>query len=84
MRPPALDDAPSAGTLPASHVRVSFLRVYLIGYFLLAFAAFWTLWQSGILTRVPGIWIALAALAVVVLGVVLAIVSPTRSAAARG
>jgi hypothetical protein len=52
-----------------------FLTVYLVGYFVLLIGAAWALWQSGILSEIPGVWIAIAALIAVGLGIMLAVVS---------
>jgi drug/metabolite transporter (DMT)-like permease len=50
-----------------------FLKLYLFGYFILLFGAAWALWQSGILQEVPGVWIAIAAVIAVGLGIMLAV-----------
>jgi hypothetical protein len=52
-----------------------FLTIYLVGYFVLLIGAAWALWQSGILSEIPGVWIAIAALIAVGLGIMLAVVS---------
>ncbi len=52
-----------------------FLKLYLIGYFLLLLGAGWALFQSGILDQIPGVWIAIAALIAVGLGIMLAVAS---------
>lgn len=52
-----------------------FLKLYLIGYFILLFGATLALWQSGILQQIPGIWLAIAGVVVVGLGIVLAVSS---------
>lgn len=52
-----------------------FLKLYLVGYFILLFGAAWALWQSGILQEVPGVWIAIAAVIAVGLGIMLAVAS---------
>jgi len=52
-----------------------FLTLYLIGYFILLVGGAWALWQSGILAEIPGLWIAIAALIAVGLGIMLAVVS---------
>lgn len=33
-----------------------FLKLYLIGYFVLLIGAAWALWESGILSEIPGVW----------------------------
>ena len=52
-----------------------FLKLYLIGYFVLLLGAAWALWDSGILRQIPGIWIAMGVVIAVGLGVMLAVVS---------
>jgi hypothetical protein len=52
-----------------------FLKLYLIGYFILLLGAAWALFQSGILDQIPGVWIAIAALIAVGLGIMLAVAS---------
>ena len=49
-----------------------FIYLYLAGYFILAIGAMLALWQAGVLARVPGTWLAIAAIIVVGLGVLLA------------
>lgn len=52
-----------------------FLKIYLVGYFLLLMGALWALWQSGILNEIPGVWVAIGALIAVGLGIMLAVAS---------
>ena len=52
-----------------------FLKLYLVGYFVLLFGAAWALWESGILDEIPGVWIAIAAVIAVGLGIMLAVAS---------
>ena len=52
-----------------------FLKLYLIGYFVLLFGAGLALWQSGILEQIPGVWLAIAGVIAVGLGIVLAVSS---------
>ena len=52
-----------------------FLRLYLVGYFVLLLGAVLALWQSGILRQIPGVRIAIGAVIAVGLGVVLAVSS---------
>jgi len=54
---------------------VRFLKIYLIGYFVLLFGAGLALWQSGILRQIPGIWLAIGALIAIGLGIMLAVAS---------
>jgi hypothetical protein len=52
-----------------------FLKIYLVGYFVLLFGAGCSLWQSGILRQVPTVWIGIAAIIAVGLGIMLAVSS---------
>jgi hypothetical protein len=52
-----------------------FLTLYLVGYFILLVGGAWALWQSGILAEIPGVWIAIATLVAIGLGIMLAVVS---------
>jgi drug/metabolite transporter (DMT)-like permease len=52
-----------------------FLRLYLVGYFVLVLGALLALWQSGILRQIPGVLIAIGAVIAVGLGIVLAVSS---------
>jgi hypothetical protein len=52
-----------------------FLKLYLVGYFVLLLGAVLALWQSGILRQIPGVWIAIGAVIAVGLGIVLAVSS---------
>jgi hypothetical protein len=54
---------------------MKFIHLYLIGYFLLIFGAGLTLWQAGVLQRVPASWVLIAAVIAVGPGVLLAITS---------
>ncbi len=53
-----------------------FVHIYLAGYFILAAAAALVLWRVGVLARLSGFSILVAAAIVVGLGLLLAIVSP--------
>ena len=50
-----------------------FLKLYLVGYFVLLLGAAWALWESGILDEIPGVWIAISAVIAVGLGIMLAV-----------
>ena len=50
-----------------------FLTIYLVGYFVLLIGAAWALWESGILREIPGVWIGIAAIIAIGLGIMLAI-----------
>ena len=52
-----------------------FIHLYLIGYFILILGAGLALWQAGILSRIPGIWILIASIIAIGLGVLLAVTS---------
>ena len=52
-----------------------FLKIYLIGYFVLLLGAGLALWQSGILRQIPGVWLAIAAIIAIGLGIMLAVAS---------
>lgn len=51
------------------------MRLYLIGYFILLAGAALALWQSGVLRQIPAIWLAIAFVIAVGLGIVLAVSS---------
>ena len=62
---------------------MKFLPRYLVGYFVLILGATWALWQAGILDKIPGVWIGIAAVIAIGLGIMLAVASgrpaiPTR------
>ena len=56
---------------------MKFMRLYLIGYFILLVGAALALWQSGILRQIPGIWVAIGVVIAVGLGILLAVSSTT-------
>jgi hypothetical protein len=56
-----------------------FVYVYLVAYFVLLLGAGLALWQAGVLGRIPGIWLALAAVVVTGLGLLLALTSTRRT-----
>ena len=60
-----------------------FLKIYLLGYFILLFGAVLALWQSGILRRIPGVWLAIAALIAIGFGIMLAVASGRPAITAR-
>ncbi len=57
---------------------MSFIRLYLIGYFILLFGAALALWQSGMLAEIPGVWLAVGAIVAVGFGLLLAVASAPR------
>jgi hypothetical protein len=56
-----------------------FLKLYLVGYFVLLLGAAWALYESGILDEIPGVWLAIAAIIAVGLGIMLAVASSPRA-----
>lgn len=52
-----------------------FLKLYLVGYFVLLFGAALALWQSGVLRQIPVIWLAIALVIAIGLGIMLAVSS---------
>ncbi len=62
---------------------MKFMTIYLVGYFILVIGAVAALWQSGILDRIPGIWIAIGALVCVGLGIMLAVSSARPAVTTR-
>ena len=56
-----------------------FIRIYLVGYFILLVGAGLALWQSGILDQIPAVWIAIAAVIAVGFGIMLAVASTPRT-----
>jgi carbon starvation protein CstA len=62
---------------------MKYLKLYLIGYFILLIGAVLALWQAGILGEIPGVWIAIGAVIAVGLGIMLAVVSGPRAVTTR-
>ena len=62
---------------------MKFMRLYLIGYFILLAGAALALWQSGILRQIPGIWVAIGLVIAVGLGILLAVSSTTPVVTSR-
>jgi hypothetical protein len=60
-----------------------FLTIYLVGYFVLLIGAVWALWESGILGEIPGVWIAIAAIIAIGLGIMLAVASSRPAVTTR-
>ena len=58
---------------------MKFLKLYLIGYFVLLIGGVLALWQAGVLDEIPGIWIAIGAVVAVGLGIMLAVSSSPRA-----
>jgi hypothetical protein len=58
---------------------MKFLKLYLVGYFILLIGGGLALWQSGILNEIPGIWLAIGIVVAVGLGIMLAVGSSPRA-----
>ena len=56
-----------------------FLKLYLVGYFVLLIGAAWALWESGVLDEIPGVWLAIGFVIAVGLGIMLAVASSPRA-----
>jgi len=54
---------------------MKFLKIYLIGYFVLLLGAGLALWRSGILRQIPGVWLAIGLIIAIGLGIMLAVAS---------
>ena len=52
-----------------------FLKLYLVGYFILLIGAGMALWQSGVLRQIPGIWLGIAEIIAIGFGIMLAVAS---------
>jgi hypothetical protein len=59
------------------------VHIYLTAYFLLLLGAGLTLWQAGVLGRLPSTWIVAAAVVVIGLGLLLVVISPRSAPAAQ-
>jgi hypothetical protein len=60
-----------------------FIHLYLLGYFLLVIGAGLALWQAGILARIPPIWLVIAAIIAIGLGILLAATSTRTTTITR-
>jgi hypothetical protein len=58
---------------------MKFLKLYLVGYFVLLVGAGLALWQAGILDEIPGVWLAIGLVIAVGLGIMLSVASAPRS-----
>lgn len=70
--------ASCSGILRAFALRMKFLNLYLVGYFILLVGAGLALWQAGVLDDIPPIWQGIAAIVAVGLGIMLAVASSPR------
>jgi hypothetical protein len=57
---------------------MKYLKLYLVGYFVLLFGAALALWQAGILDEIPGVWLAIGAIIAIGFGIMLAVASTPR------
>jgi hypothetical protein len=60
-----------------------FVKIYLLGYFVLLLGAAAALWQSGILDQIAPVWIAIGAVIAIGLGIMLAVASSPGTIATR-
>lgn len=58
---------------------MKYLKLYLVGYFVLLIGAGLALWQAGVLDDLPGVWIAIGVIIAVGLGIMLAVSSSPRA-----
>ena len=58
---------------------MKYLKLYLIGYFVLIIGGVLALWQAGVLSEIPPVWIGIGALIAVGLGIMLAVSSGPRA-----
>lgn len=56
-----------------------FLKLYLIGYFVLLLGAGLALWQAGILDEISPMWITIGAIIAIGFGIMLAVSSSPRA-----
>ena len=58
---------------------MKFLKLYLVGYFILLGGAGLALWQSGLIDEIPAIWLAIGVVIAVGFGIMLAVASTPRA-----
>ena len=58
---------------------MKFLKLYLVGYFVLLVGGGLALWQAGILDEIPGIWLAIGVVIAIGFGIMLAVASSPRA-----
>ena len=58
---------------------MKYLKLYLVGYFVLLIGAGLALWQAGVLDDIPGIWLAIGIIVAVGFGIMLAVASSPRA-----
>ena len=54
---------------------MSFMRLYIVGYFVLIVGALLALWKADILGRIPLVWIAIGLIIAIGLGIMLVVTS---------
>jgi len=62
----------------AEALGMKFLKLYLVGYFVLCVGAGLALWQAGVLDDIPTIWLAIGLIVAVGFGIMLAVASSPR------
>jgi hypothetical protein len=58
---------------------MKFMKLYLVGYFVLLVGAGLALWQAGVLDDIPGIWQGIGLVIAVGFGIMLAVASSPRA-----
>ena len=58
---------------------MKYLKLYLVGYFVLLIGAGLALWQAGVLDDIPVIWLAIGAIVAIGFGIMLAVASTPRA-----
>ena len=60
-------------------IGMRFLKLYLVGYFVLLIGAGMALWQAGVLDDIPGMWLATGIVIAIGFGIMLAVASSPRN-----
>jgi hypothetical protein len=63
---------------------MKFLKIYLVGYFVLLIGAGLALWQAGVLDDIPPVWLGIGAIIAVGFGIMLAVASSPRALRPEG
>jgi hypothetical protein len=58
---------------------MKYLKLYLVGYFVLLIGAGLALWQAGVLDDIPGMWLTIGIIIAVGFGIMLAVASTPRA-----
>ena len=66
------------GILHALSLGMKFLKLYLVGYFVLLIGAGLALWQARVLDDIPPIWLGIGAVIAIGFGIMLAVASSPR------